>query len=141
VAFYVIILVDKRGRLIMTAKEIQTAKDLLHKKYYGNGCVRPGVKWSKEDEISEEELSCRNMINSMLIYGDSVEKDSYGYNKYLKPYTEKGTWHDGLFNEKRLAEIIAEQKKDFEKAIVKRNVYTDSEGCSYNSCVWADEVC
>ena len=126
----------------MTAKEIQAAKDLLNMRYYGNECRVPqNLKrpWSKEDEIFEEELSCRDMINSMLVYGDSVEKGSYGYNKYLKTYTEKGTWHDGLLTEKRLAEIIAEQKKDFEKAIVKRDVYTDSEGCSYNSCRWADE--
>lgn len=126
----------------MTAKEIQAAKDALYEKYYGDKSRLPqNLKqpWTKEDEIFEEELSCRDMINSMLVYGDSVEKGSYGYNKYLKTYTEKGTWHDGLLTEKRLAEIIAEQKKDFEKAIVKRDVYTDSEGCSYNSCRWADE--
>jgi len=127
----------------MTEKQIEAAKDALHKKYYGNECrYFENLKqpWTKEDEILEEELSCRSMINSMLIYGDSTEEGSYNYNKYLKPYTEKGTWHDGLITKNRLDELIAEQKKDFEKAIVQRNVYTDSEGCSYNSCHWADEI-
>lgn len=126
----------------MTQKQIEAAKDALHKKYYGNKCVyfenliQP---WTKEDEVLKEELNCRSMINSMLIYGDSTDKESYGYNKYLKPYTEKGNWHDGLFNEKRLAELIAEQKADFAKAIVRQSVYTDSEGCTYNSCKWEDD--
>ncbi len=126
----------------MTAKEIQAAKDLLYMRYYGDECRVPqNLKrpWIKEDEVFEEELSCREMINSMLIYGDSIEKDSYGYNKYLKPYTEKGTWHDGLLTEQRVNELIAEQKADFAKAKVRYGVYTDGEGCTYNSCVWADE--
>lgn len=126
----------------MTEKQIQAAKDALHEKYYGDECRLPSnlkQPWTKEDEVLEEELSCRNMINSMLVYGDKVEEGNYDYERYLKPYTKKGTWHDGLITEQRLTELIAEQKKDFEKAIVRRNVYTDSEGCSYNSCRWADE--
>ena len=95
--------------------------------------------WTKEDEVLEEELSCRGMINSILIYGNSTDEGSYSYDRYLKPYTIKGTWHDGLIPKKRLNKLIAEQKADFAKAVVRTNVYTDSEGCSYNSCRWADE--
>ena len=126
----------------MTEKQIEAVKEKLNKKYYGDNCRTIDnlkMEWTKKDEILEEELSCRSMINSMLVYGDDTEEGSYGYNRYLKPYTEKGTWHDGLITKKRLNKLIAEQKNDFEKATVKHNVYTDSEGCSYNSCHWADE--
>lgn len=125
----------------MTAKEIQAAKDLLYMRYYGDGCRVPQNlrrPWSKEDEAFEEELSCREMIDSILIYGGSCEKDSYQYDKYLKPYTEKGTWHDGLITLARLDELIKEQKADIEKAEIGFAGY-DSEGVSYNYCRFADE--
>lgn len=122
----------------MTAKEIQAAKDLLHMRYYGDGCVKPGVKWLKEDEVLDEELSCREMINSILIYGGSCDAGSYQYDKYLKPYTEKETWHNGLITLTRLDELIKEQKADIAKAEIGFAGY-DSEGVSYNYCRWADE--
>lgn len=129
----------------MTEKQIEAAKDALHKKYYGDGCVYWGnlkQPWTKEDEILKEELSCRSMINSMLIYGDSVKKGSWSYNRYLMRYVT-GTVYDnfnGLLTEQRVDELIEEQKADFAKAVVRSNVYTDGEGCSYNSCRWEDEI-
>ena len=122
----------------MTAKEIQAIKDTLHKKYYGDECVKPGVKWEKQDEITEEEMSCREMINSIMIYGGSCEKNTYQYEKYLLPYTKKGTWHDGLITLARLDELIKEQKADIEKAEI-GFAGCDSEGVSYNYCRFADE--
>ena len=128
----------------MTEKQIEAAKDTLHKKYYGNGCMcSDNLKqpWSKEDKILEEELSCRGMINSILIYGSSADEGSYSYDRYLKPYYEGDTWRNkGLITKARVLELIEEQKADFAKAIVRANVYEDSEGCTYNSCVWADEM-
>lgn len=127
----------------MTEKQIEAAKDALHKKYYGNNCrywenlIQP---WTKEDEILEEELSCRSMINSMLVYGDSTEEGSYSYDRYLKPYYEGDTWRNkGLITKARVLELIEEQKADFAKAEVGFAGY-DSEGCSYNYCRWADEM-
>ena len=35
--------------------------------------------------------------------------------------------------------LCYEQISDFEKATVKENVHTDSEGISYNSIIWADD--
>jgi hypothetical protein len=129
----------------MTEKQIQAAKDALHKKYYGDGCVywenliQP---WTKEDEILEEELSCRSMINSILIYGGRTDKESYDYKRYLMRYVTGTVYNNykGLLTEQRVNELIEEQKADFAKAVVRSNVYTDGEGCSYNSCVWADEM-
>ena len=125
----------------MTAKQIQAAKDLLHMRYYGDNPRTPDNlkrQWLKEDEVFEEELSCREMINSIMIYGGSCGKDTYEYNKYLKPYTEKGTWHDGLITVARLDELIREQKEDIAKAEIGFAGY-DSEGVSYNYCRFADE--
>lgn len=39
----------------------------------------------------------------------------------------------------RAIEIALEQKADFAKAKVSYGVYTDCEGCSYNSVKWHDE--
>jgi hypothetical protein len=122
----------------MTDKQIRAAEEELNKKYYGNEShISENLKqpWTKKDERLEEELSCRRMINSLLIYGWSTEKGGYAYNTYLKSYIE-----GGLITERRLAELIAEQKKDFENAVVTHDAYTDSEGCSYNGCRWADEM-
>jgi len=126
----------------MTRKEIKAARELLNLRYYGGKChvpsnlIRP---WLKEDEVFKEELSCREMINSILIYGGSCAEDAYQYKRYLKPYTEKGTYHDGLITKERLAELIEEQKADIAKAQIGFAGY-DSEGCSYNYCKFADEI-
>ena len=125
----------------MTAKQIEVAKNALHTKYYGDECRVPqNLKqpWTKEDEALEEELSCREMINSIMIYGGDCAKDSYQYEKYLLPYTKKGTWHDGLITEQRLDELIQEQAKDIAEAQIGFAGY-DSEGVSYNYCRFADE--
>lgn len=39
-----------------------------------------------------------------------------------------------------MLELFNEQKADFDKAIVFHNVYKDSEGCTYNSIKWEDEI-
>jgi len=124
----------------MTQKQIDAVKEIIYNKYRGHKDYPLGSdKYvSHEDKVIEEELSCREMINSILIYGGSCEKDTYQYTKYLKPYTEKGTWHKGLISEQRLNEIISEQKTDFAKAEVGFAGY-DGEGVSYNYCRWADE--
>ena len=126
----------------MTQKQIEKAKDELYFKYYGNECRVPeNLKqpWTKEDEVLMEELSCRNMINSMLIYHDSVEKGSWSYNRYLMSYVTGTVYnhYHGLLTEQRVDELIAEQKESFKKATVSFAGY-DSEGVSYNSCDWGD---
>ena len=124
----------------MTGKQIEKAKDELNSKYYGDECrVSENLKkpWSKKDKVLEEELDCREMINSILIYGGDCAKDSYQYKRYLKPFIEGDTWHKVLLSEQRVDELIAEQKADFAKATVRFAGY-DSEGVSYNSCDWGD---
>lgn len=125
----------------MTEKQIQAAKDLLYMRYYGDNArtpdnlIRPRLK---EDKVFEEELSCREMINSILIYGGNCNEDSYDYQRYLLPYTRKEDWHKGLISVKRLQELIDEQKDSFSRATVGFAGY-DSEGVSYNYCKWEDD--
>lgn len=68
------------------------------------------------------------MINSCLCYGSKFLGTRYS-ETYIKE-----------LGEKRVLELYNEQKTDFDKAIVFHNVYEDSEGCSYNSIKWEDEI-
>jgi hypothetical protein len=92
-----------------------------------------------------EELSCREMINSILIYGNinSADEGGYSHERYVKPfYTGKHQFYNKkpLLTKERVLELIEEQKADFAKAVVRANTYTDGEGCTYNSCRWEDEI-
>lgn len=90
-----------------------------------------------EIEKVKKELSCREMINSILCYhGEKGLIDENGkLNRYLY---RNGTYYN--IGKERVMELIDEQKKDFAMAMVLRNVYQDNDGLTYNSIVWADEV-
>ena len=84
------------------------------------------------------ELSCREMINACLAYGSINDfwetfEWRFGDKSYAEPYVK----HLGL---RRVKELVAEQEVDFAKAKLIRNVFTDDEGCSYNSIQWEDDV-
>ena len=86
-------------------------------------------------EVELTELSCRDMINSILAYNvprtytaeQILEREEHSYHNYLEDYVKK------LGREKVLA-LIEEQKNDIKE--IRRDVFTDSEGVSYNSIVW-----
>lgn len=112
----------------MTRKEIEAANDSLPRPFFKN--------WTEEQNRLYEELSCREMVNSCLCYGtmhDFWERKAWGDHKPL------ATDYVAKLGLERVKEICAEQEEDFARAVVLRNVYTDSEGLSYNSIVWADE--
>ena len=122
----------------MTGEEIQRQKEILWTKYYGDECrIIDNLKmpWSKEDEILMEELDCRDMIHSILIYGSSadVEEGSYDFNRYLTRYYDKSLNKEVLLSKSRVLELIKEEKEEISNAVIHRNVYTDFEGCTYNS--------
>ena len=81
-----------------------------------------------------EELSCRGMINSILIYHGAaqVQPSAYYYGQYLKEYEKK-------LGSERVQELCGEQLDDFRKAVVQFAGY-DGEGVSYKSIMWADEI-
>lgn len=79
--------------------------------------------WSEDQKRLDEELMCREMIDSCLIYGVD-----FFNSKYKNDYTKE-------LGEKRLSEIYNEQLKHFEKCEVLYNSYRDSEGVYYNSLI------
>lgn len=140
----------------MTRKEIKLAKQNLNNRIRKAIGQENMVGWKKvleEKGMLKElyvfenegnELSAREMINCNLCYGDDYfqlirrwiyEKQGYGIMSYAEEDAERIV--GGMT---RVRELFAEQKADFEKATVLRNVHTDSEGLSYNSIVWADET-
>lgn len=114
----------------MTKKQITQAKRALYTKYRD----KDKNSWSEEDLRLEQELHCRDMIDSILVYGGNCKEDSYNYKRYLASYLE-----DERITKKRLDQLIEEQKATIAKATIIVDCYTDDEGCSYNSCVYEDD--
>lgn len=116
----------------MTGKEIKKAWQDLNTKYYGDKSRWPEnllQPRSKKDEKLKEELRCREMINSCLIYGRSKD---YFFEKYAWKYIEK-------LGIRKVNKLFEEQEGDIKKSIVKCSVYEDSEWCTYNSIKRHDE--
>lgn len=112
----------------MTERQIRNAIDLLP----------PHSERSGKQQDDYKELRCREMINSIMIYhgADAPYNEKTGeFNRYLDMYV------NGYYNigPERVRKLIEEQKADFAKAKVTENVYTDHEGCTYNTCIWGDE--
>lgn len=107
----------------MTGKQIEKIRNEIPQFENGIPC-----KLTPEQKLLHRELDCRDMINSCLIYGTKFLETRYS-EKYIKK-----------LGEKRVLELYNEQKADFDKAIVFHNVYEDSEGISYNSIKWEDEI-
>lgn len=84
-------------------------------------------KW--HDEESEErriyeEMCCRSMIMSCLIYGDDIYTDDY-----VKQYCD-------ILGDQRVLELCKDQEEYFKNhVIVKKDVYIDGDGISYNSII------
>jgi hypothetical protein len=92
----------------MTQKEIEA---LEHKEY-------------KEKRLIYGEGGCRSMIMSCLIYG-------YGRDYFYKNHAQR---YEAVLGQERVEEIWEDQYDYFiNHCKVNHNVYTDSEGCTYNS--------
>lgn len=105
----------------MTHKELENAKEAQRK---------AGASWKEGAE-----LRCIDMMHSILIYDYVPEQEEMPYpesNYFLKDYAKE-------IGMERAKQLWEEQVADFRKAKVSRDVWTDSEGCTYNSCKWADE--
>lgn len=116
----------------MTQREIDLAKATLPRP-----CSIPWEDWTDEQHRLDAELSCREMINSCLVYeginGFWREHEwRFGDKSYAAP-------HVRALGLERVKELVAEQEADFAKAKVSRDVFTDSEGVTYNSIRWDDE--
>lgn len=109
----------------MTDKEMKKLKDTLPKWRNGKAPVL-----TEEQKLLDKKLWCVEMINSILIYNG---KENIMNNEYLKKYIEE-------LGIEIVEELVNEQIKDFDKAVVLKDVVTDCEGLSYNSIIWADET-
>lgn len=107
----------------MTDTQIEKLRKEVPQFINGTPC-----KLTEEQQQLHRELDCRDMINSCLCYGYDFLNSSYS-NPYI---IELGI--------DRVKQLYKEQKEDFDKATVLHNIGTDSEGNSYNSIVWADEI-
>lgn len=119
----------------MTDKQLDQVRADIRAKGYGwiNGEYH---KPTKKYELLEKELSCIEMINSILAYGgfgytaeQVLVRDECLYYSYLADYVKE-------LGRDRVIALIQGQIDDIVR--IRRNVGTDSEGVSYNSIVWKD---
>ena len=120
----------------MTPKEIDAARKTLP---HGIGAFK---EMTEEQRRLYEELAWREYINSCLVYGQlhhAITPDNR-LDRRIYQYGTDITYHIGEWiSGERAVEIAREQERDFKaKATVYHNTYTDYEGCSYNSVVWAE---
>lgn len=129
----------------MTNKQIEAARQTLPNYL---GCWHD---MSDEQKQLDRELSCRGMINTIMIYGckpgeqkqwstelkATVTAEEYIFNdKYLRDFIEPDT---GYYSEQRyigaerVRELISEQWHDFQQCKV------GYAGEGYNYCFWPDD--
>lgn len=93
------------------------------------------VKPPREYELRDQELSCINMINSILCYDCAGYQDAEQVMKYeetsrynyLADYVE-------LLGRDKVVTLIQGQIDSIDS--IDKLVYVDSEGCRYNSIKW-----
>ena len=96
--------------------------------------LRKGFKEMSNDEYAlYKEMCMRSMIVSIYCYdgvGRLRECADGHWDSYLLDYVS-------FFGQARAKEILHDQTVYMvEHATIHRNVYTDSEGCTYNSIDW-----
>jgi hypothetical protein len=120
----------------MNDKELKAKREELRNKGYGwvdGKYIEP----PKEHKLLEEELWCIEMINSILCYNCQgytdaekvIQYEEKSHHNYLADYIK-------VLGRDKVAKLIDEQIKSIK--YIKTDVFTDDEGCSYNSIVWND---
>lgn len=118
----------------LRARERQALKDIGDPdpdNLIGRAKRLPAEKWN-EFKKEEDRLSAIEMIHSILIYTDSkLWTEKYVMeDKYMQDYIND-------LGEDTVRDIVNKEIADFkENATVQKDVYTDSEGVSYNSLDW-----
>lgn len=84
-------------------------------------------QFKTKDEQAQTEVRMKGMINSCFAYG-GMEEDTWNYNRYILPYKEQ-------LPEKVFHEVYSEQCEYLSRCTVSHGVYTNSEGCTYNSII------
>ena len=124
----------------MTDKQLNQVKQQLHEEMraHGYGWINGDYIFpAKRYKVVEQELSCIEMINSILAYQGAgmtdaeqvMQMEERSYYNYLAKYVE-------MFGREQVVALIQEQINSID--YVQHCVHTDSEGCSYNSIVWKE---
>ena len=81
-------------------------------------------KLTAEETLELDEIRCISMIHSCLVYGSDFFN---GYTNYAENYAK-------TLGKEKVKEIYAKEVEFFnEHATVTKDVFTDTDGCSYNS--------
>ena len=119
----------------MTDKQLDQIRAEIRAKGYGwiNGEYH---KPPKKYELLGKELSCIEMINSILAYGgfgytakEVMQREERGYHNYLADYVKE-------LGRDKVISLIQGQIDSID--YVKYNVGRDSEGVTYNSIIWKE---
>ena len=88
-------------------------------------------------KLELEELSCIDMINSILAYGgfgataeEIMRRQEQSYHNYLAQYVD-------MLGRRRVIELIQGQIDSI--IAIRSSVFTDDEGITYNSIAWKHE--
>ena len=94
----------------------------------------PPEVWNELD-IEGTILDCIEMTHSILTYAPENNR-TLEYvldNKYIKKYIEK-------LGEDKVREIANQEVEEYKNATINSNAYTDSEGVTYNSVTFKDDM-
>ena len=89
----------------------------------------------KELDIEGTILSCIEMIHSILTYAEP-HNHTLEYvlnNKYMQKYIEE-------LGQEEVSNLINNEIEEYKNATINSNVYTDSEGVTYNSVTFKDDI-
>lgn len=125
----------------MTGKELEQKRKKWRDKMAAEGYGWVGGKYIQPPasyKLESEELSCVDMINSLLAYGGFgltaegiLQRQEQNYHNYLAQYV-------GSLGRGRVIELIQGQIDSI--ITIRSFVFTDDEGVTYNSIVWKNEV-
>lgn len=109
----------------MTRKELDAAKNALREQCRGR-------QMTKAEALLSAEYSCRDMMICIFAYDGTAgitNEDGFNFKRYLSPYVQ-------TLGRKRYDKVREDQLKSFEGVTISRGVFTDDEGCTYNSINW-----
>ena len=116
----------------MSSEEIEVRETALYFRVYKGGPrIDKHERFTKSELMEFEELSCRSMINSCLIYGtlyNFYDEKNQKFVRYGKDFEESLGYDLTL-------KLLRAQQERFKHAEV-GYAGEDYEGCSYNYCKW-----
>ena len=83
-------------------------------------------------DLEEDEIWCIEMIHSILTYTSDRDIDRLIKDRYLQKYIDE-------LGEDKVRELLAGEIEEYKNATINRDVYTDSEGVTYNSVKFRDD--